>query len=105
MTDCQLSIIGDYSLMINTKKIPFLSRCAFFVLTFLTLVLSGCGQKGTLYLADTDQGLVTSSEVSESSGRPQDEAFAGLDDEEYERTRYLEQQQILPEPSDDPNDY
>ncbi len=103
MTDCQLSIIGDYSLMINTKKILSSSRCAFFVLTLLAL--SGCGQKGTLYLADTDQGLVTSSEVLESSGRPQDEAFAGLDDEEYERTRYLEQQQILPEPSNDPNDY
>lgn len=69
------------------------------------LSLSGCGQKGSLYLADTDQGLATSSEVLESTSQPQDAAFAGVDDDEYKRTRYLEEQQVLPEPSDDPNDY
>ncbi|MGM8886293.1 LPS translocon maturation chaperone LptM [Psychrobacter sp. 1U2] len=74
-------------------------------ITLVALGLSGCGQKGPLYLADTEQGLVTSSEVLESTSQPQDAAFAGVDDDEYERTRYLEEQQVLPEPSDDPNDY
>jgi predicted small lipoprotein YifL len=67
--------------------------------------LSGCGQKGPLYLADTEQGLITSAEVLDSTSQPQDAAFAGVDDDEYKRTRYLEEQQVLSEPSDDANDY
>lgn len=91
--------------MMTMKKNLLLPRYAFFSLALIALGLSGCGQKGPLYLADTDQGLVTSSEVLESTSQPQDAAFAGVDDTEYERERYLEQQQILPEPSEDPNDY
>jgi hypothetical protein len=56
-------------------------------------------------LADTEQGLITSAEVLDSTSQPQDAAFAGVDDDEYKRTRYLEEQQVLPEPSDDANDY
>lgn len=92
--------------MINTSKNLLSTRYVFVSITLIALGLSGCGQKGPLYLADTNQGLVTSSERLESTSQPQDAAFAGVDDDEYERTRYLEQQQIiLPEPSDDPNDY
>ncbi|NRD69756.1 lipoprotein [Psychrobacter okhotskensis] len=85
------------------------SRRAFY--TFLIgssvmLGVSGCGQKGDLYLVDS-----SSQTVQESTGRlnstsnPQDAAFAGVDDDNYQKERYLEQQQILPEPSTDPNDY
>ena len=74
---------------------------------FMT-ALTGCGQKGDLYLADTNSQMVTnSSEALESTSNPQDAAFAGLDDAEYEQTRYLEQQ-VSPDGnhvSDDPNDY
>lgn len=74
-------------------------------LTLLTGV-TGCGQKGGLYLVDSDsQSIRTSSEVLASTSQPQDAAFASIGDDDYQRQRYLEQQQILPEPSDDPNDY
>ncbi|TXD97187.1 lipoprotein [Psychrobacter frigidicola] len=68
--------------------------------------ISGCGQKGALYLADTDSQMVTSSsDMLDSTSNPQDAAFAGIDDDEYQKTRYLEQKQVLPDVSDDPNDY
>ncbi len=92
--------------MMNTSKNLLSTRYVFVSITLIAIGLSGCGQKGPLYLADANQGLVTSSERLESTSQPQDAAFAGVDDAEYERTRYLEQQQIiLPEPSNDPNDY
>ena len=70
------------------------------------LTLTGCGQKGGLYLVDpATQTVTSSSEVLASTSNPQDAAFAGIDDDEYQRTRYLEQQQVFPEVSDDPNDY
>lgn len=70
------------------------------------LSLSGCGQKGGLYLAESgSQTIVSSSEVLASTSHPQDAAFAGIDDDNYQKTRYLEQKQILPEATDDPNDY
>lgn len=70
------------------------------------LSLSGCGQKGGLYLAESgSQTIVNSSEVLASTSHPQDAAFAGIDDDNYQKTRYLEQKQILPEATDDPNDY
>lgn len=90
----------------KTQKPTFIpSNFTAIGIALVALSLSGCGQKGSLYLADTDQGLVTSSEVLESTSQPQDAAFASVDDDEYKRTRYLEEQQVLPEPSDDPNDY
>lgn len=68
--------------------------------------LAGCGQKGDLYLADNDSQMVTgSSEVLDSTSNPQDAAFAGVDDVDYQKTRYLEQKQVLPDVTDDPNDY
>lgn len=74
-------------------------------ISLVAFSLGGCGQKGGLYLSDTEQGVVTSSAVLDSTSQPQDAAFAGIDDDAYQTERYLEEQQILPEPSDDPNDY
>ncbi|MBP2279424.1 putative small lipoprotein YifL [Psychrobacter sp. PL15] len=73
--------------------------------------VTGCGQKGALYLADTSSQTVamssdnTNSEVLDSTSNPQDAAFAGIDDDDYQKSRYLEQKQVLPDASDDPNDY
>ena len=62
--------------------------------------LSGCGQKGDLYLADsTSQTIESSSSVLDSTSNPQDAAFAGIDDNQ------ASDMMGLPEPSDDPNDY
>lgn len=70
------------------------------------LALTGCGQKGELYLVDpSSQTITSSSEVLASTSNPQDAAFAGIDDDDYQRARYLEQKQVLPAVSDDPNDY
>ena len=72
----------------------------------LMTALTGCGQKGDLYLADSNSQMVTgSSESLDSTSNPQDAAFAGLDDAEYEQSRDLEQKQLLPGATDDPNDY
>lgn len=70
----------------------------------IMLGVAGCGQKGTLYLADSS-GPNVASEVLDSTSNPQDAAFAGIDDDDYQKTRYLEQKQVLPDVSDDPNDY
>lgn len=85
------------------------SRRAFY--TFLIgssvmLGVSGCGQKGDLYLVDSSsQTVQESTDRLNSTSNPQDAAFAGVDDDNYQKERYLEQQQVLPEPSTDPNDY
>ena len=66
---------------------------------FMT-ALTGCGQKGDLYLVDTNSQMVTnSSEALNSTSNPQDAAFAGLNDAEYEQAP--DGNRI----SDDPNDY
>ena len=68
--------------------------------------VSGCGQKGALYLADSSsQTIEGSPSVLSSTSHPQDAAFAGIDDDTYQKNDYLDEQQILPEPSTDPNDY
>lgn len=70
--------------------------------------LSGCGQKGELYLAEPSSQTVTDSTASDqldSTSHPQDVAFATIDDDNYDKDRYLEQKQVLPAASDDPNDY
>lgn len=70
------------------------------------LGITGCGQKGELYLADTSSQTVTnSSDVLDSTSNPQDAAFAGIDDDDYQKSRYLEQKQMLQDVNDDPNDY
>lgn len=72
----------------------------------LMTALTGCGQKGDLYLADGNNQMVTGSpEALDSTSNPQDAAFAGLDDAEYEQSRDLGQKQLLPGATDDPNDY
>ncbi len=68
--------------------------------------VSGCGQKGDLYLAESSSQTVEgSSSVLNSTSNPQDAAFAGIDDDTYQKNDYLDEQQLLPEPSTDPNDY
>lgn len=71
-----------------------------------TVGLLGCGQKGDLYLVETDsQTVIESSDALNSTRNPQDAAFAGIDDDDYQRERYLEQKRVMPEASTDPNDY
>ncbi|MDN5621265.1 MAG: lipoprotein [Psychrobacter sp.] len=68
--------------------------------------MSGCGQKGALYLLKSSSQTVEGSpSVLNSTSHPQDAAFAGIDDDTYQKNDYLDEQQILPEPSTDPNDY
>ncbi|WP_288997550.1 lipoprotein [uncultured Psychrobacter sp.] len=65
------------------------------------LVLSGCGQKGGLYLVDDSRQTVQqSTETLGSTSHPQDAAFAGIDDKHQPRDDWQ-----LPAPSTDPNDY
>ncbi|MDN5566034.1 MAG: lipoprotein [Psychrobacter sp.] len=85
----------------------FLSaRCALMAIPLAIVAITGCGQKNDLYLVDpATQTVTTSSDDLASTNNPQDAAFADLDDSDYEQERYLEQQQIFPEVSNDPNDY
>lgn len=79
---------------------------AFLISSFMMLGLSACGQKGDLYLVDSSSQIVKeSTDKLDSTSNPQDAAFADADDDNYQKNRYLEQQQVLPEPSIDPNDY
>lgn len=78
----------------------------FIIGSTMMLGLSGCGQKGDLYLVDSSsQTVQESTDKIDSTSNPQDAAFASVDDDDYQKTRYLEQQQVLPEPSTDINDY
>ena len=66
------------------------------------LVLSGCGQKGGLYLVDDSRQTVQqSTETLDSTSHPQDTAFAGVDDNKHQPRDDWQ----LPAPSTDPNDY
>ncbi len=72
------------------------------------IVVTGCGQKGDLYLVDNSQAVVEQSEVLASTSQPQDAAFAGIDDDSYEKSRYLREKQVLQDAEDiedDVNDY
>ena len=92
--------------MIIVNNALLSSRHALMVTSLAVLALTGCGQKNELYLVDpATKTVTTSSEALASTSSPQDVAFAGIDDDEYQRTRYLEQQQVFPEVSEDPNDY
>lgn len=73
----------------------------------LMLSLSGCGQKGDLYLTDASNQTIQSSAVLESTSHPQDAAFAGIDDDNYQTITDGQKSSdfVLPEPSSDPNDY
>ncbi|WP_435979764.1 LPS translocon maturation chaperone LptM [Psychrobacter sp. DM4] len=81
--------------------------CLLIVASTSLIGMTGCGQKGALYLVDnSDQTTIeTSSAVLNSGSQPQDTAFDNLDNSDYDKTRYIEQKQILPDVSDDPNDY
>lgn len=90
------------------------SRYAIYVCCALIISSAGltsCGQKGELYIAQpsqtSDQMIVTetASEALDSTRQPQDAAFATIDDDGYDKTRYLEQKQVMPAVSNDPNDY
>ena len=64
--------------------------------------LTGCGQKGDLYLSESSSQTIDSAEsVLDSTSHPQDAAFADIGAEDYQSPSSVD----LPEPSDDPNDY
>ena len=103
---------------LDTKRIQNLStnsgRHAIWTLMIgsaVMLGLSGCGQKGDLYIAAPSSQTVAgnaelpTSDQLDSTSHPQDAAFANIDDDNYDKSSYLEQQQVLPAASDDPNDY
>ena len=75
------------------------------------LGVSGCGQKGELYLANADgQSAQSSTAVLDSTSHPKDAAFAGIDDDSTNNANNVSNTQNaqdfeLPEPSTDPNDY
>lgn len=75
------------------------------------LGVSGCGQKGDLYLANTNgQSVQSSTAVLDSTSHPQDAAFEGIDDDSTNNANNVSNTQDaqdfeLPEPSTDPNDY
>lgn len=73
----------------------------------VTLAVSGCGQKGDLYLVNADgQTAQSSTAVLDSTSHPQDAAFAGIDDDVNNTSGTQNAQDFeLPEPSRDPNDY
>lgn len=85
------------------------SRPAIYKLIAATLVigstvLTGCGQKGDLYLvASSSQTVEINSPVLDSSSHPQDAAFAKIDDNQNSEQNTDNFQ--LPKPSTDPNDY
>ena len=94
-----------------SKNVPSVSasRPATYKLIAATLVigstvLTGCGQKGDLYLVESStQTVETNSPVLDSSSHPQDAAFAKIDDNQNSEQNTGNFQ--LPEPSTDPNDY
>ena len=74
----------------------------FIVSAVSLLALSGCGQKGGLYLVDdSNQTVQQSTETLGSTNHPQDAAFAGIDDDKHQPRDDWQ----LPAPSTDPNDY
>lgn len=117
LTTSQLSTMNRAKLSIKSVKekalapVAILNSSGRFVCTLLLSAtvmvgVTGCGQKGDLYLTDNDSQMVTSSsEMLDSTSDPQDAAFAGLNDDDYQNQRDLEQEQVLPDGMDDPNDY
>lgn len=96
-------INADHVISINRRAVSTLM-----ISSIVMLGLSGCGQKGALYLTDADgQAVQTSSAVLESTSNPQDAAFAGINDNNVNRAPNAQgtQNSELPEPSNDPNDY
>lgn len=89
------------------KNLEFFPKTAAAVSALLLAwSLTGCGQKGDLYLIKPESGtVVIESDTTASTSNPQDAAFAKVDDADYDNVRYLEQKQVLPDNNDDPNDY
>ncbi|MDE4454440.1 LPS translocon maturation chaperone LptM [Psychrobacter sp. DAB_AL62B] len=95
-----------------SNTVTGVSRPAIYKLILGTTVLigvtalTGCGQKGDLYLVESSSQTVRdSAAILDSGNNPQDTAFAGIDDDnqatDYQNTDNFK----LPEPSNDPNDY
>lgn len=97
-----LDIRGTQNLSANSGRHAI---WALMIGSAVMLGLSGCGQKGDLYLAEPSSQTVAASDQLDSTSHPQDAAFATIDDDNYDKSSYLEQQQVLPSASDDPNDY
>ena len=62
--------------------------------------LAGCGQKGDLYLADSNSSKAAGSEMLSNAGGSDNAASATSDEQD---ARYLEQ--VLSDVNEDPNDY
>jgi predicted small lipoprotein YifL len=92
----------EYAHVANAASFSRKAVSTFIISSAVMLGLSGCGQKGALYLANADsQTVQSSSAVLDSTSNPQDAAFSGLNDDTAQQTSNIE----LPEPSTDPNDY
>ena len=94
-----------------SKNVPSVSasRPAIYKLIAATLVigstvLTGCGQKGDLYLVESSsQTVETNSPVLDSSIHSYVAAFVNFDD--YQKNQQNADNFQLPKPSTDPNDY
>lgn len=67
-------------------------------------LLTGCGQKGDLYLVDSGKAVRDSTAILDSGSNPQDAAFAKIDGNQQNNEQDTDDFQ-LPEPNSDPNDY
>jgi predicted small lipoprotein YifL len=67
-------------------------------------LLTGCGQKGDLYLVESGKAVRDSTAILDSGSNPQDAAFAKIDGNQQNNEQDTDDFQ-LPEPSSDLNDY
>lgn len=74
--------------------------------TFIAIaaLLTGCGQKGDLYLVNSGKAVRDSTAILDSGSNPQDAAFAKIDGNQQNNEQDIDDFQ-LPEPSSDSNDY
>ena len=84
-------------LSINTSR---RAVSALIIGSALMLGLTGCGQKGDLYLADSNSSKAAGSEMLSNAGESQSTVSASNDEQ---NARYLEQ--VLSDVNEDPNDY
>ena len=98
------SNINDADLSVSASR-PAIYKLIVATIVIGSAVLTGCGQKGDLYLTDSSSQTVKDNAAAlDSTSYPQDAAFAKIDDKQQNNEQNTEDFQ-LPEPSSDPNDY
>ncbi|KAA0913620.1 LPS translocon maturation chaperone LptM [Psychrobacter sp. ANT_WB68] len=98
------SNINDADLSVSASR-PAIYKLIVATIVIGSAVLTGCGQKGDLYLTDSSsQTVKDNAPALDSTSYPQDAAFAKIDDKQQNNEQNTEDFQ-LPEPSSDPNDY